>query len=31
LIATPEYRQKLAEAVVEALGVNLPTLTTLRE
>jgi N-acetylmuramoyl-L-alanine amidase len=31
LIATPEYRQKLAEAVAEALGVNAPTLTTLRE
>ena len=31
LIATPEYRQKLAEAVVEALGVSLPTLTTLKE
>jgi len=31
LIATPEYRQKLAEAVAEALGVNPPTLTTLRE
>jgi N-acetylmuramoyl-L-alanine amidase len=31
LIATPEFRQKLAEAVVEALGVDVPTLTTLRE
>jgi N-acetylmuramoyl-L-alanine amidase len=31
LIATPEYRQKLAEAVAEALGVNSPTLTTLHE
>ena len=31
LIATPEYRQKLAEAVVEALGVHPKTLTTLRE
>jgi N-acetylmuramoyl-L-alanine amidase len=31
LIATPEYRQKLAEAVAEALGVTPPTLTTLRE
>lgn len=31
LIATPEYRQKLAEAVAEALGVNPPTLTTLTE
>jgi N-acetylmuramoyl-L-alanine amidase len=27
LIATPEYRQKLAEAVVEALGVSPPTQT----
>jgi N-acetylmuramoyl-L-alanine amidase len=31
LIATPEYRQKLAEAVAEALGVKPPTLTTLRK
>ena len=31
LIATPEYRQKLAEAVAEALGVQPKTLTTLRE
>jgi N-acetylmuramoyl-L-alanine amidase len=31
LISTPEYRQKLAEAVVEALGVSLPTLTTMKE
>ena len=31
LIATPEYRQKLAEAVAEALGVAPPTLTSLRE
>jgi N-acetylmuramoyl-L-alanine amidase len=31
LIATPEYRQKLAEAVAEALGVTPPTLTTSRQ
>lgn len=31
LIGTAEYRQKLAEAVVEGLGVSLPTLTTLNE
>lgn len=31
LIATAEYRQKLAEAVAEALGVKPPTLTTLRK
>jgi N-acetylmuramoyl-L-alanine amidase len=31
LIATPEFRQKLAEAVVEALGVSPPTQTALNE
>jgi N-acetylmuramoyl-L-alanine amidase len=31
LIGTPEYRQKLAEAVAEALGVTRPTLTSSRE
>ncbi len=31
LIATPAYRQKLAEAVAEALGVTPATLTTLRQ
>lgn len=30
LIATPEYRQKLAEAVAEALGVPQTTLTSMR-
>jgi N-acetylmuramoyl-L-alanine amidase len=31
LISTPEYRQKLAEAVVEALGVQPRALTTLNQ
>ena len=31
LIATPEYRQKLAEAVAEALGVPTPTLTSMKK
>lgn len=31
LIATPEYRQKLAEAVVEALGVSPTTQTALKQ
>jgi N-acetylmuramoyl-L-alanine amidase len=31
LISAPEYRQKLAEAVAEALGVTPPTLTSSRE